>query len=149
MVVGAGFHVVEHVVQAVQKYGMEHQQAHGLLGAYFDNDPVHFLYNWAFFFALVPVLQAGPFAGSPGAWRTFLTGFGVQSYHVIEHTVKTAQWASGADPALGILGHWVSLVPLHLALNTAVYVLVVPQLLAWGARALRSTSEAPAGLRAS
>jgi hypothetical protein len=149
VVVGSGFHMVEHIVQAVQKYGMEHQHAHGLLGAFFDNDPAHFVYNWAFFFALVPILRAGSAVGSTGTWLAFTTGFAVQSYHVVEHTVKTAQWAAGADPALGILGNWFSLVPLHLMLNGVVYLLVAPQLLAWAWQAFHAPATPGVALRAS
>ena len=143
----AGFHAVEHAVQAVQKYGT-HTTAHGILGAAFDNDPMHFAFNWALFFALVPVLHAGPVAGR-AAWTAFGAGFALQSYHVVEHSVKLAQFLAGADPAFGILGYWVPLVPLHLAINTAVYGLVAPHLVLaarplWAGRRQRTPAHAVA-----
>ena len=140
----AGFHAVEHVVQAVQHFGT-HARAHGLLGPAFDNDPMHFAFNWAFFFALTPVLRAGPLRLTP-AWGMLAAGFALQSYHVVDHTVKLAQHLAGLDPAPGVSGWWAgnALVSAHLAINTLVYLLVAPQLLQYARLAWRRVP-GPAG----
>lgn len=121
-----GFHVVEHVLQTYQKYALGHPQAHGLLGRYLDSDALHFAFNAGLFAALV-VLARVP--GRGATWRLFQAGVVAQGYHTVEHTVKLAQSALlGHDPALGILGHWYELVPLHLVLNAVCYALIVPHL---------------------
>lgn len=127
----AGFHTIEHFVQLYQKYQLHSSHAHGLLGAYFDSDPIHFAFNWALFFALAPLLRTGAVQGYAGArpsWRLFLAGFGLQAFHAVEHTIKMSQYWAGVQPAPGTLGYFFPLIPAHTWLNALVYALVAPQL---------------------
>ena len=143
----AGFHALEHVVQAVQHFGTR-TTAHGLLGPAFDNDPMHFAFNWAFYLALTPVLRAGPLRLTP-AWGMFAAGFALQSYHVVDHSAKLAQHLAGLDPAPGVSGWWAggALVSAHLAINTLVYALVAPQLLQWARHSWRPGVGVPGTLK--
>lgn len=124
----AGFHAVEHVVQAVQKYAMDGVHPHGLLGAWVNNDPMHFAYNVAFLAALAPVAALRGAGGTRWGWGLFTGGLVLQGVHVVEHTAKLAQWMAGEATAYGILGRHFELIPLHLTLNSAVYLMVAPYL---------------------
>ena len=47
-----GFHEAEQVVQVFQRFVLDIQNAKGLLGQYFDQEPLQFAYNILFFFSL-------------------------------------------------------------------------------------------------
>src|SRR5688572_10423730 len=109
------FHVAEHAVQTYQKYALGIHHAQGLLGAYVHSEFLHFLPNAVFFAALLPIALAG---GTGPAWRLFQLGLAAAGYHAVEHSVKLWQsLALGHEVALGILGQWYDLIPLHLVLN--------------------------------
>jgi hypothetical protein len=39
------FHMLEHIVQVIQKFVLQYPVAHGVLGASLDFEPVHFTFN--------------------------------------------------------------------------------------------------------
>lgn len=122
--------MLEHVLQTYQAYALRSQHAHGLLGQYFDTDFLHLAFNATLLVALLPIARQ---RGNPGdlRWQLFIGGLGAASYHVVEHSIKTYQSVMlGHDPALGILGNFGPLIPIHLWLNLVVYVLVTPHLVA-------------------
>ena len=140
LIVMAG-HESEHVVQLVQKDALGQQcpqNCRGLLGAVFDNEPVHFVYNVSILVLLVGVWSLA-LAWTPEwrrvrrfAWFLLGIGTGLQVYHVVEHCAKLAQWLTNGhhSPTPGLLGkllpsHGITLVELHFALNTAIFVLVL------------------------
>src|SRR4029453_17507607 len=48
-----GFHLLEHVVQVVQRYSLGIANGNGLVGSVADTEPVHLVYNAAYFGLLV------------------------------------------------------------------------------------------------
>ncbi len=121
------FHMLEHVVQAIQVYVLQSQQRSGLLGSVFDNEWVHFVFNWAVIvflgWAFVTVWRSAPTSDRLGRAAAWLGGaLVIQSWHVLEHSVRIVQHLSlGLSPAPGILGRRFDLVWLHFGLNVAVY----------------------------
>jgi hypothetical protein len=123
-----GLHEFEHVVQVVQAFVLGQRGAAGLLGSALGLEPVHFAYN-AWFLALVgatfasvglrrqtPIGRAGAVALLLGA-ATLL-----QTYHVVEHVAKIAQYLStGQNGMPGLLGLRFNPIWLHFVLNTAAY----------------------------
>lgn len=123
-----GFHMVEHVLQVMQK-SLGIIPAHGLIGA-FNLEWVHFIYNAVYLIllgilfvmlALKRVLPSRiPFHIS--IFSSFLFLVIVQGYHLVEHTVKLQQHlATGLQGTPGILGAHVDLIWFHFFLNLAVY----------------------------
>ena len=126
-------HESEHVAQILQKDALAAScpnDCRGLLGFVFDLEWVHFLYNTGIELALVGLILAYRL------WRQPLlaSAAAVQGYHVVEHAEKLTQWfANGRhSPTPGILGHQFSLVELHFALNTLVFLLVLGGYLSLG-----------------
>ena len=130
-------HQAEHVAQVVQKDALANScpaDCRGLLGFRADVEWVHFAYNQLILLAL-----AGLYVGfglwrrrwrETGflAWLSLTVGiFVVQGYHAVEHAVKLDQWLDNGhrSPQPGILGMWFSLIELHFAINTIVFVLVL------------------------
>lgn len=121
------FHLAEHAIQTYQKYGLHAEHATGLLGAYFESDLIHFAFN-ALLLAGLGLLGMG-IAVSGFTRIVFAIAFGTQTYHVFEHGVKLYQnLALDHEPARGILGHWFSLIPLHLWLNAICFAFAAPVL---------------------
>lgn len=126
-IVVQSFHMSEHFLQLwrVKVDGVPSRG--GLVGPVVDAELVHFAYN-----ALVLGSLAVLFAGRRRGWlggRGVMTGDGmlvaalaIQSYHVIEHTFKVAQFVrTGSKVNPGIAGGSIDLVLLHFAINLAVY----------------------------
>lgn len=134
-VVLQGLHFVEHIAQVGQKFFLELPEARGILGAVFDFEWVHFGYNLALFLALWFVVGAwlterqgaSPgWSGSPA--RALLFAAGVQSYHLVEHSVKLTQHlADRCNACPGLLGNFGDLVWIHFTINLLV---MAPMLIA-------------------
>ena len=123
------FHLLEHVVQVAQGKFLGIKPAHGILGSFFDLEWVHFIYNWGLYafliVATVAVLRERR-VRPPVGWLFLGAALAVQSYHVLEHTVKIIQHvSSGIDPAPGILGQIYDLIWLHFDINVVVTVLMI------------------------
>lgn len=119
-------HMVEHIAQVVQKYVLMMDQARGFLGAVFDLEWVHFVYNSGLEVALLAAFLLWRRAGRiVPASLTLVVVF--QGYHVVEHVVKMIQYyALGITMGpKGILGHAVPLILLHFAFNLVVVALVI------------------------
>lgn len=125
-----GLHFVEHIAQVGQKFFLGFREAHGILGAAFDTEWVHFGYNLALLALLWGLLFAyrlhhGPtWTGGMRWYRLallFLVTF--QSYHMVEHGVKVAQHITGGCASCpGLLGATVNLVWLHFFINLVILV---------------------------
>ncbi len=121
-----GFHVLEHSAQVFEAFIMHQSPAHGLLGQLLDREWMHFVYNTVLLSMMV-VLFVGMSrphlaAASPFVYTFFLAGMLLQSYHVVEHSVKLRQYlTTGIEPAPGILGKLFDLVWLHFWINLLVY----------------------------
>lgn len=120
-------HMVEHIAQVVQKHVLMLERAQGFLGAVFDLEWVHFVYNSGLEMGFLAV-----FVLWRRADRTTITPLLsllvlFQGYHVIEHIVKMIQYyALGITMGpKGILGHAVPLIWLHFAFNLIVLALVI------------------------
>jgi len=123
------FHLLEHVVQVAQGKFLGIKPAHGILGSFFDLEWVHFLYNWGLFIALIVATIAvmrERRIRPPVGWLVLGATLAVQSYHVVEHTVKIVQHVTtGIDPAPGILGQIFDLIWLHFDFNLIVTLLMI------------------------
>jgi hypothetical protein len=134
-------HYSEHVVQLYQHavLGLSISQSHGLV-YFLDFEWNHFVFNSAYFLALgVVFLQCKfyqirePAGGVRFASLAFTTGFFVQGYHVIEHSVRIVQfYQTGCTPCPGILGRYFDGVYLHFLFNSVVYVLPLIAFIAYG-----------------
>lgn len=125
-------HEAEHVSQVLQKDVLGAScpnDCRGLLGFAFDIEWVHFAYNTSILVALSALYLAYRLwrrewrQANLGAWLSLTIALGViQSYHVVEHTVKLVQWFQNGhrSPTAGILGMNLSLVELHFTINTIV-----------------------------
>lgn len=127
-VVLQGLHFVEHIAQVIQKFFLKLPEAHGLLGAAFDTEWVHFIYNlvlfavlWALVFAY-GLHRRNIWQNQPRLYPAilaFVAGF--QLYHMVEHSVKITQHLTIACASCpGLLGSVVDLAWLHFFINLAV-----------------------------
>jgi hypothetical protein len=123
------FHMLEHIVQVIQKFILLLPVAHGILGASLDFEPVHFTFN---------ILYLGLVAA---VWIVFTKArirkmnliFGLvtfvlvfQSWHFIEHAVKLEQhFVNGCVSCPGILGYYFDPILLHFTYNTIVYISLI------------------------
>ncbi len=127
-----GLHFAEHVTQVIQLFFLRLPvpEGHGILGAAFDAEWLHFGYNAALFGLLAGVaLACPPQLGARPATTLLIGAFALQGYHLAEHLVKVAQHvATGCDPCVGLLGAVVSLPWLHFFINLGVLALMTPAL---------------------
>jgi parallel beta-helix repeat protein len=160
-------HQSEHLAQVAQKNVLGEAcpgRCRGALGVVFDIEWVHFAYNVAIFVALGALWLAyrmwKPEWRRTGVPWALLTGgiFFIQGYHVVEHVAKLAQWFTNGrrSPTPGVIGahveppigHDFSLIELHFALNTLVFVCVLAGYFGLGfhRHALRFPRLAPAAI---
>lgn len=118
-------HQLEHLLQIVQKEVWHWDTYPGLLGAIFDFEWVHFLYNSALFLSVLAVLVT--FLKNPGMWRRSRVGlfalvFAVvfQAYHLFEHSFRIVQYLGGTPKPLGLVGQIVPVLELHFWINSVV-----------------------------
>jgi hypothetical protein len=118
-------HQVEHLAQIIQKNVLGWSKFPGLLGAAFDFETVHFLYNLALFLSVAAVWIV--YYKNPGIWRRssgglFALSFALvfQGYHLSEHTVRIIQYAGGTEKPPGVVGQIVPSVELHFWINSLV-----------------------------
>lgn len=130
-----GFHLFEHVLQTIQTFAWHQEQPRGLLGALADFEWVHLLFNGGLWLGLVVLLvlygrRAEFRTGTPSLlWTSFVVGTILQTYHITEHIVRIEHLlATGVADPHGILGTQIDVVVLHLFLNAAVYVAILPLL---------------------
>jgi len=147
------FHMLEHVVQVLQKF-VWNVPAHGLLGEAFDREWVHMAYNGtleALFLVMLvgyglwsrDALRAFP-GGRPWGLYTFWALIGFQGYHTAEHVVKMYQYlATGVSDTPGLLGQIFPTILVHFAFNVIVLLMMV-----MASVGLRMTQRAIRDLRA-
>jgi hypothetical protein len=138
-----GFHLVEHITQVVQRYGLGIANGNGILGSVADIEPVHFIYNAGYLGLLgVTYLMLGLHrdgaarVGRPAfALLTFTLMF--QGFHVVEHVFKMIQYVqlgfqNGTGGIFGVgqggVAPLFAIPLLHLAYNAIGY---LPALLAF------------------
>jgi protein-S-isoprenylcysteine O-methyltransferase Ste14 len=124
MVVLQSVHMLEHVAQVVQKFGLGMREAHGLLGAVVDREVVHLTYNVSLF-AGMAMLVACCLPLREERRRPWVVALAaataLQGYHVVEHAVKFQQFlATGHDDTPGILGQALPLIWVHFTINLLV-----------------------------
>jgi uncharacterized membrane protein YfhO len=124
-------HLVEHVAQVMQKFVFHVAPAHGLIGQ-LDLEEVHFAFNLLYLIALTVVMVGWLYYGSQLCSKqkvlsAMLIGtVAVQGYHMLEHSVKLAQFIStGMQGTPGIVGMHFDGVIFHALMNTAVFLPVV------------------------
>ncbi len=123
------FHILEHIVQVIQKFVLQFPVAHGIPGASLDFEPVHFTFN-AIYLALVALVWIS-LTNTPIRKMQLIYGLVTfvlvfQSWHFIEHAVKLDQhFVNGCVSCPGILGHYFDVILLHFTYNAVVYVPLV------------------------
>jgi hypothetical protein len=124
-------HMVEHVAQVVQKFVLDVTPAHGLIGQ-LDLEQVHFAFNLLYLTTLIVVMVGWLYYGSQICNKQKILGamliatVAVQSYHMVEHSVKLAQFIStGMQGTPGIAGMHFDGVIFHAVMNAAVFLPVV------------------------
>jgi hypothetical protein len=131
------FHMAEHFVQVFRVHFDGVPSQGGIVGSVVDTEWVHFAYNLAVLIGLVAVIAARFRGWFPRGRADIGDGLLavatlVQSYHVVEHSVKLTQHlVTGAKVNPGILGGPVDLVWLHFVINLAVYAGFAGALLAY------------------
>jgi hypothetical protein len=118
-------HMVEHIAQVIQKFVLLMPTAHGLLGAIFDFELVHFLFNLAIWVPLVAVYVWYRRSGAPMPFALpAIVWF--QGYHFLEHVVKMYQYyfLGVVVQPKGILGYIFPVIWLHFWLNLIVLFLI-------------------------
>ncbi len=134
-----GGHELEHCVQVVQRYVLGIPDGNGILGQYFQIEPLHFAFNVAYTWLIVLVYKNCG-ATRPSQWLRGMTswwlltiGMALQFWHLIEHCVKIYQYIdTGRNGTPGILGNYFDLVWLHWFYNTSTYSLIVAAFFAGG-----------------
>ena len=111
-------HVFEHVAQLVQKFILLRPTAQGILGATFDLEWVHFLFNVVPMTGLVVVYLLLRRAGARVP-AVLWVAMAFQGLHTIEHVAKMYQYyAFGITVGpKGLLGYFFPLIWLHFFLN--------------------------------
>jgi hypothetical protein len=152
LLVGLGvqtFHMAEHFLQVYRVHFDGVPSRGGIVGPVVEAELIHFIYNAAVIAAVVFLLLARRRGWQPAGRRRsvgdelLLVALAVQSYHVVEHTVKVFQHVTtGAKVNPGILGGMFELVWLHFAINLTVYLAYLGASVAYlyrgGARATSS-----------
>jgi nitrous oxidase accessory protein NosD len=151
LLVGVGvqsFHMLEHVVQ-LYRVRMDGLPSRGsLVGSVVDTEWVHFVYNAIVLvgFAALLLLRRRGWKPSGTNLRLgdglILSAVLLQSYHVVEHSLKVFQHvATGAKVNPGLLGNHFDLVLLHFGVNAAIYIAFIAAAIfyLWPGDALRET----------
>ena len=122
------FHMLEHVVQVIQKFVLNSTQAHGLVGQ-LDLEWVHFAFNTVYIGLFVYLLlgwlkYGGRLSDIRGmCLAVLLVGVVFQGYHEVEHSVKFAQFLeTGVQGTPGILGSHFNGIMLHFTYNVLVFI---------------------------
>ena len=117
-------HEVEHVVQVIQRYALRIPDGNGVLGTFFDVEPLHFAYNIAYFWMILVVHRTAR-TDQPDQWRRGMTAGGCWSSRCCcrlprpRHVFKIVQFLdTGRNGSPGILGNAFDLVWLHFTFNT-------------------------------
>lgn len=125
-------HWAEHIVQAVQIYGLgwTKPDALGVLGLWFPNlvlsEWLHWIYNLAVFMGLVLLLPG--FAGRARTW--WKAALLLQAWHFAEHALllgqaTTAKHLFGAEVPTSVVQLLIPRVELHLLYNGVVTIFLV------------------------
>lgn len=130
LVVVATGHFIEHILQMFQFY-VWHTHPWGLIGQIADREWLHIWYNLPAYLIILAIYltvrkhisDSPQLDTSIKALTVFLW---IQGYHLVEHIVKIYQYfTTGIEPAPGILGNIISLVPLHFVLVIVTYALIM------------------------
>lgn len=128
LILAATAHFGEHILQMIQYYIL-HVKPWGILGQITDREWLHVWYNLPSYLVILIIYlmikkRAPEAYRTDKAMKTMTLFLWIQGYHLIEHIVKIYQYlATGIEPAPGILGNVVGLVPLHFILVFVTYIL--------------------------
>jgi hypothetical protein len=138
VVIIQGIHVVEHVIQLGQVYlfGVADDDALGLLGYVFEfqgtEEWLHLAFNSSYLLALyaliLPMRRHVPRTIPVWAFGVFLAGVGLESWHVVEHSVIIANVIKNNGcpcPGIGDVALGVTDTQLHFVYNAVAYAATV------------------------
>lgn len=122
------FHFIEHIVQFNQHFflGFSIADSNGLIDE-LNVEWVHWAYNFSFFFLLVIVYKKLTIKIITPKERItyilFVMAIIIQGYHLVEHTVRLAQWIiSNCFACPGLTGGLIDGVLFHFVMNFLVFV---------------------------
>lgn len=130
LMIAATAHLAEHILQMFQFY-VWHVKPWGLIGQIADREWLHVWYNLPSYlvvlFLYLTIRKNIPdFYKTDKSTKALTLFLWIQGYHLLEHTVKIYQYfTTGIEPAPGILGNAVPLVPLHFTLVIVTYILTM------------------------
>jgi hypothetical protein len=138
VVVIQGIHVIEHVIQLAQVYlfGVADDDALGLLGYVLQfqgtEEWLHLAFNSSYLLALyallLPMRRHVPGTIPLWAFGVFLAGVGLESWHVVEHSVIIANVIKNSGcpcPGIGDVALGVTDTQLHFVYNSVAYAATV------------------------
>lgn len=134
LMIAATAHLMEHVLQMLQFY-VWHVKPWGLVGQIADREWLHVWYNLPSYLIVLGIYLAirkhiPDFYQTDKSVKALTIFLWVQGYHLLEHIVKIYQYfTTGIEPAPGILGNIMALVPLHFTLVIVTYILTLIVLL--------------------
>lgn len=128
--IAASGHLLEHILQMFQFY-VWHTHPWGLIGQIADREWLHVWYNLPAYLIILFIYLAirknvPDFYQADRSMKAMAVFLWIQGYHLLEHIVKIYQYfTTGIEPAPGILGNVLPLVPLHFTLVIVTYVLTM------------------------
>ena len=123
---------LDSALRVFQRFLLSVPEAKGLIGQYFDLEPLHLAYSVAILWFLMVVYRLSG-AHRPNYWTRGMSAWWlitialiVQGYHLIEHLFRLWQYIqSGLDGTPGILGNAVDPIMLHFLASTLGFLPVV------------------------
>ena len=141
---------LDSALRVFQRFLLSAPEADGLIGQFFDIEPLHLAYSVAILWFLLLVYRLSgahrpeSWIRGMSAWWLLTIALIIQGYHVIEHLFKIWQFIqAGRDATPGILGNAVDPIWLHFLTGTLAFLPVVAAF--WVGGFHRGTGE---GLRA-
>ena len=123
---------LDSAMRVFQRFLLSAPEAKGLIGQYFDLEPLHLAYSVAILWFLLLVYRLSG-AHRPNYWTQGMSAWWlitialiIQGYHAIEHFFRLWQFIqSGLDDTPGILGNAVDPILLHFLASTLTFLPVV------------------------
>lgn len=129
------FHMTEHFIQVDQHFfqGLSIEESGGIVKE-LNLEEVHWVYNTSYFVLLLILWKKISLIrklDKSNLERLIVILFTLtvifQGYHVLEHTVRVAQYlVTGCTPCIGWLGNFINPIMLHFIINFMVFIYPIP-----------------------
>lgn len=118
-------HMFEHISQTIQKFVLNYQLAHGIIGSKIDLEPVRFIFNLTYLvlIVLIFIYLRPSLKTNDTVFMLLLMVIILQTWHFIEHSMKLFHhFTLNCKSCPGILGNDYNLILLHLFYNSIVFI---------------------------